>query len=179
MQKRHTILYWVRDKLVYPHNLFLHPGLKQCTCLVPVFCSDRREKNLLCDSTLYSAFNDQELNNMDLLRMDLISKGNNLLYVEGHYDKLIPSLARVLQVDEVIIGVDELTWQTNSSLDQIRKFREQAFTEVSSILRMHSIPTDTDRVITKRQNGGNYDFLPSFPGINTGSIRPCSPAVLM
>jgi deoxyribodipyrimidine photolyase len=134
--------------------------------LVPLFCFDPREPECFQDSTQFDQYNKKLLESVSNLRTDLQSRGSNLLVVNGQYDKMIPSIARVLGASEVV------TFRANESSigisNQLNSFKSQAINEVAFNLGMHSI---SFRVVDPPSESITGSLLfPPFPRINPGRI---------
>lgn len=137
MKTGNRVLFWFRNHLSIHGNPALQNALSVCTELIPVFCFDPREITVSSDSSMHELAANQLINKVSCLREQLQGKGSNLLIVNNHYERIIPSLARVLSVNEVIS--DPLLTGNEINHHSIQ-FRNQKAEEVKSLLNMHSIP---------------------------------------
>ena len=135
--------------------------------LIPMFCFDPRESHHFPDKQLFERFNSELVSGVELLRQDLLSRGSNLLVVNGHYEKVIPSIARVMLVDEVVTYYPPAN--QNRVFEQLMAFRENASNELSFQLNMHSIPFRAEPLPNYGQTISDPTF-PPFPRINPGAI---------
>lgn len=160
MELKDRLLYWFREPFLTGDIACLCQETKGCSELVPVFCFDQREENLMTESD--SRFKVQQVAR---LRDDLKSRGSNLLVVYNSYEIIIPSLARVLKVGKVLSHPLALTSPSDEAL--LHDFREAQLKEVGHLLNMHSI----DLKINNSKNLPDWMPLPVFPAINPGQIR--------
>ncbi|MFM8950399.1 MAG: deoxyribodipyrimidine photo-lyase [Bacteroidota bacterium] len=135
--------------------------------LIPIFCFDPRESDLFPDKQLFERYNRELVSGVELLRQDLITRGSNLLVMAGHYEKVIPSIARVLQVNEVVTFNHPPTQL--HVFERLTAFRENSTQEVSFQLNMHSIPFRSESLPTSSFQVSSPAF-PPFPRINPGAI---------
>jgi deoxyribodipyrimidine photolyase len=144
----------------------LHPNLfSDAITLIPVFCFDPREKEFFNDNHQFSDFNTSLLDGVSRLRSELVSKGSNLLVSNGNYEKVIPSLARVLQANEVVTFHQGTH---HSVLENLASFRADSINQVAFNLNMHSIGFRLEEQASFALPG-NFNF-PPFPKINPGRI---------
>src|SRR5690606_36901909 len=99
------------------------------------------------------------------LREELKSLGSNLLVVYNFCEVIIPSLARVLNVNTVLTHPLSSAYQTDQS--KMFQFKEEKLKEVSHLLNMHSI----NLKISKLNQSSDWMPLPVFPSINPGAIK--------
>ncbi len=166
MEQREKILFWFRDNLLLKSISGICTSVKAGTEIIPVFCFDSREYALLGSRNFNSAFFEDQFRSARLLRQDLKSRGSNLLVVSHPYEKIIPSLARVLRVTRVV--TNQLIQPEKTSFPDLTAFRNLKAGEVSQMLRMHSIPFTFDANRNFMQQ--LPDLFPRFPEINPGSI---------
>ena len=160
-----TILLWCREpswcKGISPKPF------GDAVTLIPLYCVDPRESQLFPDKQLFERFRRELFSGIEVLRNDLISRGSNLLVMNGQYEKVVPSIARVLCADEVVTF--------NHPANQHRVFehlmahRENALHEVAFQLNMHSISFRTEP-LPVLDYATNDPAFPPFPRINPGSI---------
>ncbi|MFM7900352.1 MAG: hypothetical protein ACKPAD_00025, partial [Bacteroidota bacterium] len=112
-------------------------------------------------------YNRDLVSGVEMLRKDLITRGSNLLVMTGQYEKVIPSIARVLKVDEVVTFNNPATQY--HVFEHFMAFRENSINEVSFQLNMHSISFRTAPLPTFSQQLSDPAF-PPFPRINPGAI---------
>lgn len=166
MQNGKRVLFWFRNHLSIHGNPALENALSVCTELIPVFCFDPREFAVTTDYEKYELIANQLITKVSGLREQLQNKGSNLLIVNNHYERIIPSLARVLSVSEVIS--DPLLTGNETKLHQSIQFRNQKAQEVKSLLNMHSIPFNY--CFQPPQTERLHSFFPGFPEINSGQL---------
>lgn len=165
MKSGNRVLFWFRNNLSINGNSSLQSALHSCTELIPVFCFDPREITVTSEPNMQELTANQLINKVAGLREQLKSKGSNLLVVNNYYERIIPSLSRVLNVNEVISdalqSVNEVNYHTIL-------FRNQKAEEVKRLLNMHSIPFNlcnqqypTDQI---------QSIFPAFPEINSGQM---------
>lgn len=162
--KPKTILLWCREPS-WCKGLSPTPFGEHVT-LVPTFCLDPREAECLSDYQAQKSFRYETLKGVELLRQDLVSRGSNLLVSNGFYEKVIPSVARVLQVDEVVtfLNADAQV----RVCEQLLEFRADALAQVSFHLSMHSI--GFRMLDLKDFQSSATPYFPPFPKINPGRI---------
>lgn len=135
--------------------------------LIPVFCFDPRESDLFPDKQIFNRFNHELVTGVEMLRQDLVNRGSNLLVMNGYYEKVIPSIARVLQVNEVV-AFDHPAKQ-HLIFERLMAFRRYSMQEVSFQLNMHSIPFKSEPLPAFGHSLTEHTF-PPFPRINPGAI---------
>ena len=135
--------------------------------LIPIFCFDPRESDLFPDKQIFKRYNRELISGVETLRQDLITRGSNLLVMSGHYEKVIPSIARVLQVDEVVTFNHPAT--QHHVFEHFMSFRENSIQEVAFQLNMHSISFRTEPLPPFGHTLTDSAF-PPFPRINPGAI---------
>ena len=160
METSGRLLYWFREPALLEDISCLCQEAEGCRELVPVFCFDPREEKL-SDPTELS----KKSSKVARLREELKSRGSNLLVVYNFYEVIIPSLARVLQVNKVL--THRLSSCSLNHEQVIHEFREDKFKETGHLLNMHSI----NLKISNLNQTSAWMPLPVFPSINPGSIR--------
>jgi deoxyribodipyrimidine photolyase len=166
MKSQNRILFWFRENLNLKGNLALYKALDECSELIPVYCFDPREIAISNELENQKLFINQLITKVSLLRNNLQKNGTNLLVVNDYFEKVIPSLARILQVDSVI---SDLPVQENySSFDKVSGFRYQKVIEVKNLLNMHSIPVNLS--VFQPADACMPSIFPTFPEINPGII---------
>ncbi|HMT29054.1 MAG TPA: deoxyribodipyrimidine photo-lyase [Bacteroidia bacterium] len=166
MNSRNRILFWFRENLFLNSNPALYTALVEGNELIPVYCFDPREFLLLPNETLTEDYANQQINNVSLLRHNLQLKGSNLLIVTDPYEKIIPSLARILDVHSVVSDIEAPSG--THTFEKISTFRHQKAMEVKGLLNMHSIPVHFVGCHDKVQ--AETPIFPTFPEINPGQI---------
>jgi len=166
MKTGNRVLFWFRNHLSIHGNPALHNALGVCSELIPVFCFDPREIAVYPDSDKHELAANQLINKISVLRNQLQNKGSNLLIVNNHYERIIPSLARVLSVNEVIS--DPLLTGNETKLYHSIQFRNQKAQEVKSLLNMHSIPFN--HYNQQHPLERMHSLFPGFPEINSGQL---------
>ncbi|OQA06258.1 MAG: Cryptochrome DASH [Bacteroidetes bacterium ADurb.Bin397] len=168
MKQENKILYWFRDELSIQRNNALTEALFHSTLFIPVYCFDPRESGLTRNDS--ENHYGQIVNAVVTLRHELRLKGSNLLVVHDRYEKIIPSLARVLGVNSVY--TDPLVPEYKSAFQELERFRNVKTLEVKQLLNMHSIP-----VHLGPQQWTQVELphiFPGFPDVNPGEI-PSTP----
>lgn len=159
-----TILLWCREpswcKGLSPAPFGDHVSL------VPTYCFDPREFELFADNQSHQSYRCETLKGVEQLRQDLVARGSNLLVSNGHYEKVIPSIARVLQVDEVVTFLN--TDPQIGVFENLMSFRAESLSQVSFQLNMHSI--GFRMLDLKDFKAYTAPALPPFPKINPGRI---------
>jgi deoxyribodipyrimidine photolyase len=163
---QNRILYWFREDLSINGNKALHAALTQCDVLIPVYCFDPREFTCLHHKGRSESSIIDLIDRVSYLRQNLQKSGSNLLVVNDHIEKIIPSLARVLNVSSVV--ADYYNEGTTMSSDPIALFRNQKAMEVMNLLRMHSIPVNF--ISQGPAEIPHHYSVPNFPEINVGDI---------
>lgn len=163
---QNRILYWFREDLSINGNKALHAALTQCDVLIPVYCFDPREFACLHQKGRSESSIIDLIDRVSFLRQNLQKSGSNLLVVNDHIEKIIPSLARVLNVSSVV--ADYYNEGTTMNTDPIALFRNQKAMEVMNLLRMHSIPVNF--ISQGTAEIPHYYSVPNFPEINVGDI---------
>ena len=135
--------------------------------LIPMFCFDPREANFFPDKQLFKRFNRELISGVELLRQDLVSRGSNLLVMNGHYENVIPSIARVMRVDEVVTYNHPAN--QHRVFEHLMAFRENSSQELSFQLNMHSISFRSEP-LPASGHALNDPTFPPFPRINPGAI---------
>jgi deoxyribodipyrimidine photolyase len=131
-----------------------------------MYCFDPRESTFFTDQQAYQSYRYETLKGVELLRQDLVSRGSNLLITNGQYEKVVPSIARVLHAHEVVtFGHHEM--QTGV-IQQLMSFNSESLSQVSFQLNMHSIGFRILNFSELRSFHSNS--LPPFPKINPGRI---------
>lgn len=134
--------------------------------LVPLYCFDPRERGCFQDPYQFEKYHNMVLDSVLSLRNDLQTRNSNLLVVNGNYEKMIPSIARVLGASEVVtFNFPETPFLLNTTL---QSFKSQSLNDVSFNLGMHSIAFRT--VDPPSDNSNGLPVFPPFPRINPGSI---------
>lgn len=166
MEQGEKILFWFRDNLLLESISGLGNSVKAGTEIIPVFCFDSREYALMASCNFNSAFFEDQFRSARLLRQGLKERGSNLLVVSAPYEKIIPSLARVLSVSRVV--THQLLNPEKTSFPDLTSFRNLKASEINQLLRLHSIPFAFD------SNGSQVqqipELFPRFPEINPGAI---------
>lgn len=162
MESRGRILYWFREPVFHTDLACLCQALSGCRELIPVFCFDSRESHHGLSENSFQT----QLSDVARLREELKQKGSNLLVVYNHYEVIIPSLARVLNVDRVV--THPLSGSKSGEPVTLRHFREEKFNEVQYLLKMHSIGIE----VTGPAKPVPVSILPNFPSINPGVLKP-------
>ncbi|MBL0342163.1 MAG: deoxyribodipyrimidine photo-lyase [Bacteroidetes bacterium] len=161
------ILFWFREVVsVRGNNCLLQCLDDTTTQLIPVFCFDPREIVIAEAFNQKEIFVNQLVNKVLQARKNLQELGSNLLVVCDHYEKVIPSLARVLAVDQV---ATEATGIEDASLTgHLSQFRNLKVFEINRLLNMHSIPL----IVPGQFNTLHFSQVsfPLFPQINPGQI---------
>jgi len=168
MFESRTILYWFREPGNLPINSHGDSPFRDCSGLIPVFCFDFREERLFENREDYTKYMNDVIKKVGEMRLSLQQRGSNLLILNGSYEILIPSVARVLSVDEVIAGFDSTPYNHNTA--GLLDFRNRKTGEVNHLLNMHSIAMRTEDQAVPNfvfDGGGN---LPAFPSINAGTV---------
>lgn len=132
-----------------------------------MYCVDPRESEFFPDKQLFDRFCRESVSGIKTLRNDLVNRGSNLLVMNGHYEKVVPSIARVLAVDEVVT-FNHPAGQ-HLVFEHLMAFRENALQDVAFHLNMHSISFRTEPLPTLDHSVSDPAF-PPFPRINPGSI---------
>ena len=164
MKQENKILFWFRNDLNIQENNALIEALVLSTELIPVFCFDPRESGLIKQDSL--GFYSKLFEMVASLRHELRLKGSNLLVVHDKYEKIIPSLARVLGVTQVYSdGIIADYKSINQDLERFRNFKAL---EVKQLLKMHSVAVH----LGSRQNIDVRipQIFPGFPDVNPGEI---------
>lgn len=166
MEKENKILFWFRENLSLEHNGGFYHAIQNSTEIIPVYCFDPRENQYSDSSNTIRNFLRDRVQNVEILRRELQLHSSNLLVVTEPYEKIIPSLARVLKVSCVI--TNNLVLPELSNVPDLIFFRNQKAREVFQLLNMHTIPL----VLT--DHGNQPDTIPAsfprFPEINPGLI---------
>ena len=97
MESKERLLYWFREPALVGDISCLCQESEGCRELVPVFCFDPREEQLMSQTE-----SRLKVQRIALLREALKSRGSNLLVVYNSYEVIIPSLSRVLNVSNVL-----------------------------------------------------------------------------
>lgn len=160
MESQERLLYWFREPVLVGDIACLCQETEGCSELVPVFCFDQREEQMMTESESRI-----KVRQVARLRDALKSRGSNLLVVYNSYEVIIPSLARVLNVSKVLSH--PLAFTSPSDEPLLHDFRETRLKEVGHLLNMHSI----DLKISNLKNSPVWMPLPVFPAINPGQIR--------
>jgi deoxyribodipyrimidine photolyase len=158
---RKQVLFWFREHLELEGHHGLCKALNEASTIIPVYCFDPREA--VIDPVTFSSSIKKQVDAVISLRAALMQRGSNLLVVEGYFEKIIPSLARVLQVQQVVTHI-----YMEGKGNKLADFRWQKAGEVAQLLNMHSIPVlfegpclPDDKLPVK---------FPGFPEIEPGSI---------
>lgn len=164
MKQENKILFWFRNELNIQENSTLVEALFFSTEIIPVFCFDPRESGLIKpeSQTYYSKL----VHHVAELRQELRLKGSNLLVVHDRYEKIIPSLARVLGVNQVY--TDGVAADYKSSNQELERFRNFKALEVKQLLNMHSIAVHLGSC--QRIDVRMPQIFPGFPDVNPGEI---------
>jgi deoxyribodipyrimidine photolyase len=168
MHQENRILFWFRENLELSSNKQLISAIRNCSSLIPVFCFDPREPRLL-DEEEAGTFRLKLVEKVINLRNGLLNKGSNLLVVNDHYEKIIPSLARVLEVNLVVTDNTDTDFEM---YPEIKNHRSKKTNELAFLLNMHSI-----ELKSLEEQTGEYapDIFPCFPDINPGIIPSVFP----
>lgn len=159
-----TIILWCREPS-FCRGISPSP-FGDAVSLIPLFCFDPRERNCFGDAGQYDKYHKMLTQNVAELRQDLLSRGSNLLVVNGQYEKMIPSIARVLGASEVVTFND--LGSSASFSGSLHSLKLDAVHQVSFNLGMHSIMFNTFD-FPSDSNQANPLF-PPFPRINPGRI---------
>lgn len=160
MESQERLLYWFREPVLVGDISCLCQETEGCRELVPVFCFDPREEQLMTESECRI-----KAHQAAQLRDVLKSRGSNLLVVYNSYEVIIPSLARVLNVSKVLTHPLSAVSSVKETL--LHEFREARLKEVGHLLNMHSI----NLKISNLKSLPAWMPLPVFPAINPGQIR--------
>ncbi|MFM7078307.1 MAG: deoxyribodipyrimidine photo-lyase [Bacteroidota bacterium] len=159
-----TIILWCREPS-FCRGISPSP-FGDAVSLVPLFCFDPREHSCFADATQFDKYHKILTTNVAELRQDLLSRGSNLLVVNGQYEKMIPSIARVLGASDVVT-FNDLEPPAGIS-GPLHSFKLDSVHQVSFNLGMHSIgfsmfdlPSDANL---------SNPLFPPFPRINPGRI---------
>jgi len=166
MEQGNKILFWFRESFALDNSEVLCNAINDYAEVIPVFCFDPREQELIKGLYASSDLINDQIRKAQLLRKELQLHGSNLLVVNHPYEKIIPSLARVLKVTKVV--TNQLVDPETVSCPELSSFRNQKAREISYLLNLHSIP-----VIFEKNSSHNYKLplsLPGFPEINPGLI---------
>ena len=155
------ILFWFREPDLMDGDLEVWPSIVDCEEFIPIFCFDPREGQLEPSIN----FHLQMAGSVHKLRDKLQKRGSNLLVVYHYYESIIPSIARVLNVNRVVSH--NMLKHDSSIPEQIFHFREKKLSEVRHLLNMHSIPLEIEILKSVQVP----DVLPAFPSINPGVIK--------
>jgi len=116
----------------------LFSKLQESIEIIPVHCFDSRELEFYPAYTNPFDFLNSHKDEVQRLQNNLLKKGNNLLIVYDYFEKIIPSLARVLHVSAVV--TDEIPVDSHTLQSDLTHFRNSKALEVQKLLNMHSIP---------------------------------------
>ncbi len=165
MISQNKILFWFRDNLSLWGNSSLLNFLEHSSEFTPVFCFDPREVLVADHQNKKCEYANKLINKVLTLRKNLQEVGSDLLVVSDHYEKIIPSLARVLNVD--MVATERIAASKGVATDPMTHFREEKLLEINTLLRMHSIPlVFPQNELHKFQRNS----FPTFPPINSGSV---------
>lgn len=166
MEQGNKILFWFREIFALDNSEILCNASNDYVEVIPVLCFDFRERDVISGLYASSDLMSDQIKKAELLRKELQLRGSNLLVVNHPYEKIIPSLARVLKVSKVV--TNQLIDPELDSCPELTAFRNQKAREISYLLNLHSIP-----VIFEKNGLHNYKlprYLPAFPEINPGLI---------
>jgi len=164
MESGNRILFWFRENLLLDGHEGLCKTLQESKEIIPVYCFDPREYEIQnCNSR---DFLDQQGTAVSTLRKSLQKRGSNLLVVHNYFEKIIPSLARVLVVNKVV--TNELVNEHSFSRKELTEFRNKKALEVQNLLNMHSIPLVFEGPCAPLME--LPAVFPGFPEINPGII---------
>lgn len=168
-----TILLWLRSPQWQADYSHFGISLSECSKFVPVYCFDPREEQFFNNLSDYHQYWNETVESVKKLRVDLQSKGSNLLIVNGSYEVLIPSLSRVLDAKEVVAN-SEIS-ASNLFFSNLVEFRNQKTFEIQHHLKMHSISMKLEIGSSQKvaQETSSY-YFPPFPEINPGNL-PVNP----
>ncbi len=166
MEQGNKILFWFRESLNLERTGGLCRALSDSAEIIPVFCFDPRERELLLNTYISPGFLNDQIRSAAALRNELVNRGSNLLVVAHPYEKIIPSLARVLKVTQVV--THQLSDPEKTAFPELTAFRNQKAREVSQLLGMHSIPIYFEAPGTQKHH--LPASFPRFPEINPGRI---------
>ncbi len=166
MKNGNRVLFWFRNHLSIHRNPALVKALMDCTELIPVYCFDPREVAISVNANESETAVNQLIIKVSKLRDQLQNKGSNLLIVNNNYEQIIPSLARVLSVNEVIS--DPLLIEKDRKHLLSIQFRNQKTLEVKTLLSMHSIPFNSH--FQEHSSEPLHLLFPEFPEIRCGQI---------
>ncbi|MDQ3050176.1 MAG: deoxyribodipyrimidine photo-lyase [Bacteroidota bacterium] len=166
MDQGNKILFWFRESLCLEGTGGLCKAVADNSEIIPVFCFDPRERDLVKTSFLSAGYLQDQIRSAAALRNELVKRGSNLLVVAHPYEKIIPSLARVLKVTQVI--TNQLSEPEISAFPELTAFRNQKAREVSQLLGMHSIPVYFEAPGSQKHH--LPASFPRFPEINPGRI---------
>ncbi len=164
MKQENKILFWFRNELNLQENSALVEALFLSTEFIPVFCFDPRESGLIKPES--QSYFSTLVDRVSELRQELRLKGSNLLVVHDRYEKIIPSLARVLGVNQVY--TDDVAADYKSSNQELERFRNFKALEVKQLLNMHSIAVHLGSC--QRIDVRMPQIFPGFPDVNPGEI---------
>lgn len=88
------------------------------------------------------------------------------MVVHDRYERIIPSLARVLGVNQV--RTENFSSEYRSEHTEVSRFRNLKALEIRQLLNMHSIPVIVDSTACNRSLLPNT--FPGFPNVNPGEI---------
>jgi deoxyribodipyrimidine photolyase len=168
MEQANKILFWFRESLQLD-SCGLCNAVIESSEIIPVFCFDPRETELVRNFPGGSGIVQQQIQSVKSLRQELKARGSNLLVVGDPYEKIIPSLARVLNINKVV--TNWLPEPMHTELPELTSFRNKKTLEIRNLLQMHSIP-----MVIEDQPASHQFVLPAsfprFPEINPGVIPP-------
>ena len=150
MVKGNTIIFWFREELcmrdieLYEHAFYNNPEI------IPVFCFDPREESFSNSNTKTQDLNFRIPDGIKVFCEKLHEHGTHVVLFHDCFEKVIPSLARVLFARKVITG--ELILPEQSNTPSLTEFRNQKVVEVAAILSMHSIPLQYLSILSYSRN---------------------------
>jgi deoxyribodipyrimidine photolyase len=168
MLSHKSVLYWLREPSLDPEQLSLQLSFEECNGFIPVFCFDSRDERFFSCKETYRNYLNKTIKEVADLRTKLQQKGSNLLIVNGNYEVLIPSLSRILQVNEVVTSANLVPG--NANLDELADFRKRKTEEIEYYLRMHSISMKIEKESSNKSSFSEIFYFPPFPEINPGML---------
>lgn len=167
MGNHSKILFWFREDLDILRNKAFHDALMLSSELIPVFCFDVREQHLMHPLTgSQTDYFSNLILKVSHLRNELLKRGSNLMVVHDRYERIIPSLARVLGVHQV--RTENFSPEYRGENVEISRFRNLKTLEIRKLLNMHSIPVVVDSSFCNRILLPTT--FPDFPDVNPGEI---------
>lgn len=150
-------------------DYFTESQISDCRYFIPVYCYDGGVKQVIEHPEEVLQFNIYTAQQVDKLRGRLRKLSSDLLIISGASDKIIPSLARVLQTEEVYTVLHSEIGNNNRQAPVIQFF-EKRIEKTKELLNMHSINMHVSKMATKRDYQVPAGTFPPFPEIEPGTI---------